>query len=87
MESLIRIASGWISYLRASPATRSRIERRIAICEKCPHRQEVDRVTGRILKLIGNDPNNLYRCGLCKCPLAGLASLETPACKAGKWKS
>lgn len=85
MANLTDIAIGWYKYLEASPGTKARMLRRLKICDHCPHREEVDRFTGVLVKIIRNDPKNLMRCGLCKCPLASLASLPGAACKGGKW--
>lgn len=83
--SLMNLVTSWHSYLSGSPIVRSRMESRLRVCDTCPHRKEVDRLTGAMLKMIRNDPKNLQKCELCNCPLAALASGSAGNCKKGKW--
>ena len=82
---LVNISYGWVSYLKATPETRARMAVRLQICDGCPNKQQVDKFTSRVLKLTGNQENNLFRCSLCKCPLGALAASPLNGCKGNKW--
>ncbi len=82
--NLITIARGWYQYLRSSPEVRVLMEERISVCSICPQREAV--AQNGLISKVTDDPNLLYRCGLCKCPLGPLSSLNEPGCKANKWK-
>ena len=85
MANLSLIASGWASYLIGSADTRERMAKRLAVCDQCPNKEQVSPLTGLVLNLIGNNEKNLFRCGLCKCPLAGLTAAADSKCKIGNW--
>jgi hypothetical protein len=86
--NLTAIATGWYRYVTGSPLVRQRMKQRLQICEQCEHKQQVDAITGVVLDIaVPNSPGNLFRCGLCKCPLGPLSTLTEPGCKAGKWNN
>lgn len=79
---LSTIAKAWYHYIQATAETRQLMDQRLSVCDTCPQKEEHD-MLGKIV--FQNSPNNLYRCGLCKCPLGALASHPTSQCKANKW--
>lgn len=83
--NLIEIATGWALYLKSSEETKERIRKRLEVCDTCEEKEQVPPTGAAIIKTIRNDPKNLFRCHLCKCPLAALASNSKPACRAKKW--
>lgn len=86
MQTLSKIALGWYSYSQATDETKYRMLRRLKVCDSCPNKQQYTGA-GVLISKLTNDPKNLYKCGLCNCPLAVLASLPSPGCKAGKWNA
>jgi hypothetical protein len=85
MLSLTQIALGWYHYKKGSVQARERMLKRLKICDGCPNKRQVNPVEKVIVKITGNDPRNLFKCGLCGCLLAALASLPHPACHEKKW--
>lgn len=84
MSTLSDIAKGWYAYIKATPETKARIEARLACCDNCPNKVQVDPV-GALLFGVLNDPNNTYKCNLCHCFLGAMAALPEPKCKLNKW--
>jgi len=82
--NLVNIAKGWYAYLKAEPETRKLMQERLAICDGCPNKVQVS-PAGEAVAYLFNDVNNLFKCGLCQCPLGTLASVNKPLCKAQKW--
>lgn len=60
------------------------MEQRLTICDRCEHKKQVSMV-GEALAIEFNDPNNLFKCNLCQCPLGAMSALPKPTCKAKKW--
>lgn len=82
---LVHISSGWANYLKGSEEVKRRMMSRLKVCDTCPNKQQVDKLTGRILKILGNGPSNMFRCALCKCPLGALSASPLNGCKGNKW--
>ena len=85
MATLIQIASAWYNYTTASPLVRQKMEQRLTICDTCSNKEQIDRFTGALIKVVGNKEDAQFRCKLCKCPLATLSAGGIRNCKAGKW--
>ena len=84
--NLVDIAQGWHGFITSSPVVKIRMANRLAICDRCPEKEQVDRFTKALIKVLkGNDPKNLFRCGKCKCPLASLTAAPGTGCKLKKW--
>ena len=81
---LVHIAQGWYNFITGSPEVKQMMNRRLAICDSCPHKVEISPLGKKILKAL-NEKASTYVCGLCGCPLSGLTAAPKKRCKAGKW--
>lgn len=81
---LVHIAQGWYNFITGNPEVKQLMTRRLAICDKCPHKTQISPL-GKILIKALNRKASTYICGLCGCPLSGLAAAPGKQCKAGKW--
>jgi hypothetical protein len=84
MSQLKDIAIGWYNFTNATSEIRKVMEKRLAVCDGCPNKVQVSPAGAFIMSFI-NDENNLFKCGLCGCPLGPLASHPIPQCQANKW--
>lgn len=84
MINLLDIASGWYSFINATPYTKKLMKYRLSICETCPNKVILDPVTKFIVKKI-DSTTVLCKCKLCKCPLSALTANLKSECKIGKW--
>lgn len=83
--TLIQIARSWFAFAKGEPYTKGLMQKRLAICDLCPEKEELSE-TGQVLVKVLNDEGSLYRCGKCGCPLAGLTAGSGNECPLKKWK-
>ncbi len=57
---------------------------RLDICETCPSKVEVS-ITGQVLTMSLNLPENLFKCNECSCPLGAKTSAPKETCPLKKW--
>lgn len=86
MSRLTDIATGWYNYIKGSPHTRSLMVRRMAVCDGCEYKEQIN-AAGQVVMDLFNDKNNTFVCGLCKCPLGAKSSVTKPTCPLGRWNS
>jgi DNA-directed RNA polymerase subunit RPC12/RpoP len=84
--NLVHIASGWYHYIKASQSTKQLMDSRLAICETCPHKVQMNHL-GVVLVQSIHEEGNIYRCGICSCPLSTLTAAPAASCKDGRWKA
>jgi len=82
--NLIDIARGWYNFTAGSSYVKVLMEKRLAICDKCPHKKQLS-PAGKLLVQAINEDGNLFKCGICHCPLAALTSLPGSKCRDGRW--
>lgn len=79
MSNLIQIAQAWYNFATATPRLKAIMEKRLAICNDCPHKQQIGKFGQEIVKAIHSE-GSVYKCGLCKCPLAGKTACLNCSC-------
>ena len=77
--NLFNIAKSWYEFQKGTQETRILMDKRLAICEKCPHKEQLSSI-GKILVTSVNEQGSLYRCGICKCPLAAKTAHPQNTC-------
>ena len=82
--NLKEIAKGWYNFVVASAEHKQMIEERLAICDQCPHKQQIS-TTGQALIHAINKQGSIYYCGQCGCPLAGKTANPESSCPLSKW--
>ena len=84
MSSLVNIAQGWYNYATASGYNKSLMESRLAICDKCPSKKQLNQL-GEVIIRAFNVEGSLFKCGECNCPLAAKTAALNEKCPLGKW--
>lgn len=87
VKTLIDIAEGWYNAFgnnMPEDVRRMRNER-LSKCENCPSKLTLSKISQKLVTTIANDPEAVYYCGECGCPLAGLTTAPDAKCKLGKW--
>lgn len=84
MSSLNLIAQSWYEYATGNQHTKDMMLKRLEICNGCPHKKQLNALGVLIVSSI-NQEGNLFKCGLCGCPLAAKVSHPSNICEAGKW--
>lgn len=84
MDSLVTIATGWANFIKADHHTKQMMRERLAICNNCPHKQELNSL-GQILVKAIHSSANLFKCSKCKCPLSAATAAPNKTCPIGKW--
>ena len=84
--SLLQIVSSWFAFSQGEPYTKALMRKRLAICDTCTNKEALSSTGEVLLKVLTDDEDLFYRCGVCKCPLAGLTAGSTNQCPIGKWK-
>lgn len=82
---LVQIARSWFKFIQGNAYTRVLMSNRLAICDECPHKTLINEAGQVIMKVLSNDPNSVYQCGKCKCPLMGKTADPANRCPIGKW--
>lgn len=81
---LTQIATGWYNFITGSADTKELMTDRLAICHRCPSKQQLSRLGKLIVSSIHAD-GSVYYCKECKCPLAGKSAQPKAKCPLGKW--
>lgn len=84
--SLLQIAKSWFAFAEGTPYTKGLMQKRLAICASCENKEALTTIGGALVKVLTNEEDLLYRCGICKCPLAGLTAGTSNKCPVDKWK-
>ena len=80
MTSLVQIAQSWYKFISAEEATKQLMEQRLAVCDTCPNKQQLTGVGKLLVGIVENNKDNLFKCGLCGCPLSGLTAHPANKC-------
>lgn len=81
---LLEIAQGWVNYAIQPTDIKAEGAKRLAICDGCPHKRQLDGLGNLIITSI-NSQGNTFVCGLCGCPLAAKTMSPKSTCPLGKW--
>ncbi len=82
--NLVQIAKSWYQFTNADQETRALMQARLSICNGCEHKEMLNSLGQTIVQAV--DPQaSIYRCAVCKCPLAPLTAHPGNACKDGRW--
>lgn len=85
MTSLVTIAQSWYLYARGLPSTQQLMAERLAICDACPSKKQMN-AAGKFVMASINQEGSTYYCGQCSCPLAAKTANPKNRCPLGKWK-
>jgi hypothetical protein len=77
--NLYNIAKSWYEFQKADQETRILMDKRLAVCETCPHKEQLSSI-GKLLVTSINEKGSIYRCGICKCPLAAKTAHPANTC-------
>lgn len=83
-ESLIQIARSWFAFAQGQPYTKGLMQKRLTICDTCNEKEQLSEAGQWLISIIKNE-GSVYRCSLCKCPLAGLTAGTANSCPLQKW--
>ena len=78
------IAESWYAFIHADPYTKNLMQDRLAICDRCPHKAQMNAVGKFIVSTI-NAEASLFKCNLCSCPLAAKTANPSSECTIKKW--
>lgn len=84
---LIQIARSWYNFLRGDPYIKLMMSKRLAICDTCEYKVQINTAGKIIMKVLSNDPDAVYQCGKCHCPLMSKTAETLNECPLGKWKA
>jgi hypothetical protein len=84
--SLLQIARSWFAFAEGTGYTKGLMQKRLAICGECDNREAINGAGEVFIKVLTDDKDLLYRCGICKCPLAGLTAGTSNTCPVNKWR-
>lgn len=84
MSKLSHIARGWYNFAKAEPYIKQLMDYRLAICDTCPNKQQLNTAGQLLVKLI-NQEGSLFKCAKCKCPLSSKTADPGSECPIGKW--
>lgn len=85
MSSLVQIARSWYDYIKGTPYTKQLMAKRLAVCDDCEDKVLINETGKVIMKVISNDPNGTYQCGVCHCPLVAKTAGTANECPKRKW--
>ncbi len=78
------IAESWYDFIHADPYTKNLMQDRLSICDKCPHKVQMNALGKFIVSTI-NSEASLFKCKLCTCPLAAKTANPRSECPIKKW--
>lgn len=81
---LLEIAKSWYDFITADNHTKSMMQSRLEICDKCPFKAQISPVGQQFLTTI-NSEANLFKCTKCGCPLAAKTARYDNKCPINKW--
>lgn len=81
---LIEIAQGWVNYVIQPNDIKAEGAKRLAICDGCPRKRQLDSLGNLIITTI-NSQGNTFVCELCGCPLAAKTMSPNNECPLKKW--
>lgn len=82
---LNKIAQSWYNFIQGSDETKHLMASRLAICDICPNKAEMNSF-GKIIVTAINSNASTYYCAACNCPLAAKTANKGNACPIGRWK-
>lgn len=84
MNKLVEIAQGWFNFIHAPIGHKEMALARLAICETCPYKQELNYAAASVISLVSPD-SSTYKCSKCGCALSAKALSPGSICPDGKW--
>jgi len=82
--NLIQIAKSWYTFNKGSDYTKALMEKRLKICDTCPHKVQMNSL-GRVILNKINEEGSIFKCDLCSCPLSALTAHPANKCKDNRW--
>ncbi len=82
---LVQIAKSWYNFAEGSAATKEMMHARLEVCDRCEKKEQISEM-GQLVIGILNKEHSTYRCGVCRCPLAGKTAHPSNTCPLDKWK-
>lgn len=82
--NLVQIAKSWYSFAQGSDYTKLLMEKRLKVCDPCPHKKQMNKL-GIVISNKINEDGSIYKCGLCDCPLSALTAHPANKCKDNRW--
>lgn len=82
--NLIQIARSWFAFAQGGDYTKLMMQKRLTICDSCPHKTQLNQV-GELLITLINEEASTYYCSACGCPLATKTAGAANECPLKKW--
>lgn len=87
MLDLVNIARSWFDFIKGDSYTKLMMQKRLAVCDQCPEKVQINKAGQLIMNVLNNDPDAVYQCAKCGCPLMAKTAGSLNECPLGKWKS
>jgi DNA-directed RNA polymerase subunit RPC12/RpoP len=82
---LTQIARSWFKFIKGDSYTKVLMTNRLAICDQCEHKTLITPAGQIVMRVLSNDPDAVYQCSKCGCPLMSKTADPMNECPLKKW--